>query len=96
MKMKITPEHYNIIKQDMAKTMCKEAYEDAVDRVTKRGKCKNFEDAVMHQFITTYVYKTTGLLYFVCDVVFKYAGGTHLLTAYRKAWRELKKLHGIN
>ena len=83
--MKIKREHYDIMKQQIAKIWCKEKHESHFQFVVNEGKAKDIRKRVRWDW--SYYANLTP---FICEKIYPYANDTHLDTALRSIISELE------
>lgn len=82
--MKITAEHYNHIKSELA-TLDKETVLKHKASLIEVGDYKDLNTRMVYDCA-----RAAGLLRFTCDVLYKYVDDTHVKTALLKAGKELE------
>ena len=86
--MKITKEHYNFMKQEIAKIWSKEKHDCHVKFVANEGKAKVTSKRVRWDW--SYYANLTA---FICDSIYTYANDQHLDTALKSIISELEEQH---
>ena len=84
--MKITSDHYNYMKQEIAKVWSKDKNDAHRQFIINEGKSKDVEKRL--RFDWMYYAKLTP---FICENVYKYADDTHINTALKSIMKELNQ-----